>query len=158
MEQCQQDLTALKEWGNLLTIQDTRKVTSIEEFKSRKFRYQLSEISVEIERMVLRIENLFIEGSSLEPSLLERIRAALERTEEIAGEETGKVHGWWDGLTTDFVRLNQNYQDYMRELNSVRAEEMMKTREFLLFKDRLIEYLRSFVQSLQMHVPSLRSG
>ena len=153
MEQCQQDLTALKEWGNLLTIQDTRKVTSIEEFKSRKFRYQLSEISVEIERMVLRIENLFIEGSSLEPSLLERIRAALEKTEKIAGEEAGKVHGWWDGLTTDFVRLNQNYQDYMRELNSVRAEEMMKTREFLLFKDRLIEYLRSFVQSLQMHVP-----
>ncbi len=154
MEQCQQDLTALKEWGNLLTIQDTRKVTSIEEFKSRKFRYQLSEISVEIERMVLRIENLFIEGSSLEPSLLERIRDTLEKTEEMAGEESiERIHGWWDGLTTDFVRLNQNYQDYMRELNSVRAEEMMKTREFLLFKDRLIEYLRSFVKSLQMHVP-----
>lgn len=30
MEQCQQDLSALKEWGNLATIQDTRKVTSIE--------------------------------------------------------------------------------------------------------------------------------
>lgn len=156
MEQCQQDLTALKEWGNLLTIQDTRKVASIEEFKSRKFRYQLSEISVEIERMVLRIENLFLEGSSLEPSLLERIRMALERIEEMAGEEkVEKVHGWWDGLTNDFVRLNQNYQDYMRELNSVRAEEMMKTREFLLFKDRLIEYLRSFVQSLQVHVPMI---
>ena len=32
----------------------------------------------------------------------------------------------------------------MRELNSVKAEEMMKTKEFLVFKDRLIEYLRSF--------------
>ena len=28
-------------------------------------------------------------------------------------------------------------------MNSVRAEEMMHTKEFLVFKDRLIEYLRS---------------
>ena len=151
MEQCQQDLTALKEWGNLLTIQDTRKVTSIEEFKSRKFRYQLSEISVEIERMVLRIENLFIEGSSLEPSLLERIRAALEKTEKIAGEEAGKVHGWWDGLTTDFVRLNQNYQDYLRDFYSGKADRLMKSVEFVLHKDKFIKYLNEFIQELQRH-------
>lgn len=52
-------------------------------------------------------------------------------------------------------RLNQNYQDYMRELNSVKAEEMMKTKEFLVFKDHLIEYLRNFVRSLQMNVSSI---
>ena len=43
----------------------------------------------------------------------------------------------------------------MRELNSVKAEEMMKTREFLLFKDRLMEYLRSFVKSLQVNVAAI---
>ena len=48
MEQCQQDLAALTSWGNLVTIQDTRKVTTIEEFKNKKFRYQLSETAVEI--------------------------------------------------------------------------------------------------------------
>lgn len=57
---------------------DTRKVTTIEEFKNKKFRYQLSETAVEVERMVIRIENLLIEGSSLEPTLLERLRTALE--------------------------------------------------------------------------------
>ena len=56
--------------GNLVTIQDTRKVATIEEFKNKKFRYQLSEATVEIERMVIRVENLFIESSSLEPTLL----------------------------------------------------------------------------------------
>ena len=34
IEQCQQDLTALTVWKNLVTIQDTRKVSSIEEFKN----------------------------------------------------------------------------------------------------------------------------
>ena len=42
----------------------------IEEFKNKKFRYQMSEYSVEIERLVIRLENLFVEGASLEPTLL----------------------------------------------------------------------------------------
>ena len=48
-EQCQQDLTMLTEWKNLNTIQDTRNITSIEEFKNKKYRYQMSEYSDEIE-------------------------------------------------------------------------------------------------------------
>ena len=151
IEQCQQDLTMLTEWKNLNTIQDTRRVSSIEEFKNKKYRYQMSEYSVEIERLVIRLENLFIEGASLEPTLLERIRRNMERFPEMAGKDKNEVYTWWTDLNNDFMRLNQNYQDYMRELNSVKAEEMMKTTEFLVFKDRLIEYLRSFVRSLQVN-------
>ncbi len=154
-EQCQQDLTALAGWGNLITIQDTRKVSTIEEFKNKKFRYQLSEATVEIERMVIRVENLFIESSSLEPTLLERIRISLEKIIEVPDMEQERIYSWWNDLNNDFIRLNQNYQDYMRELNSVKAEEMMRTKEFLVFKDRLIEYLRSFVRSLQVNVSAI---
>lgn len=152
MEQCQQDLSALTAWGNLLTIQDTRKVTSIEAFKNKKFRYQLSEYAVEIERMVVRLENLFIEGASLEPTLLERIRLTLTQIDLLHEKDEEHLYGWWSELNNDFIRLNQNYQDYMRELNSIKAEEMMKTKEFLIFKDRLIDYLRGFVKSLQLNV------
>lgn len=155
VEQCQQDLETLTNWGNLATIQDTRRVTSIEEFKNKKFRYQLTETTVEIERMVIRLENLFIEGASLEPTLLERLRFSLGRMAEMRENDMEKIYGWWNELNNDFIRLNQNYQDYMRELNSVKAEEMMKTKEFLVFKDRLIEYLRSFVKSLQVNVTAI---
>ena len=44
-------------------------------------------------------------------------------------EEPEKIYSWWNDLGSDFIRLNQNYQDYMRELNSVKAEQMMKTQE-----------------------------
>lgn len=151
-EQCQQDLTMLTEWKNLNTIQDTKKVASIEEFKNKKYRYQMTEYSVEIERLVLRLENLFIEGASLEPTLLERIRRGIERFPEMVGRDKNEVYTWWTDLNNDFVRLNQNYQDYIRDLNSVRAEEMMHTKQFLVFKDRLIEYLRSFIKGLQRNV------
>ncbi|MCI5885761.1 MAG: TIGR02677 family protein [Clostridiales bacterium] len=151
-QQCQQDLEMLTEWKNLHTIQDTRKVASIEEFKNRKYRYQMSEYSVEIERLVIRLEDMYIEGSSLEPTLLERIRRSIESVSEIADRDSEEVYTWWTYLNNDFVRLNQNYQDYIRDLNSIRAEEMMRTREFLVFKDRLIEYLRSFIKGLQRNI------
>ena len=151
-EQCQQDLSMLTEWKNLNTIQDTKKVASIEEFKNKKYRYQMSEYSVEIERLVIRLENLFVEGASLEPTLLERIRRNIGRFPEMEGKDKNEVYTWWTDLNNDFVRLNQNYQDYIRDLNSVRAEEMMHTKEFLVFKDRLIEYLRSFIKGLQRNV------
>ena len=152
MEQCQQDLAALTEWRNLSTLQDARKVSSLEEFKNKKFRYQMSQYSVEIERLVLRLENLFIEGASLEPTLLERIRREIEKFPDMQEKSAEEVYTWWNDLNNDFIRLNQNYQDYMRDLNSVKAEEMMRTKEFLVFKDKLVEYLRNFIKGLQRNV------
>lgn len=157
LEQCQQDLNTLKEWRNLFAMQDTRKVTTIEEFKNKKFRYQLSEYSVEIERMVIRLENLQIEGNSLEPTLLERIREGIHKFDKIWTDEAEAVYGWWSTLNNDFISLNQNYQDYMRDLNSLKAEEMMKTKAFLVFKDKLIDYLRGFVKSLQYNVGKIEA-
>lgn len=89
---------------------------------------------MEIERLVLRLENLFIEGASLEPTLLELDRINISRFPQMVDEDLNKVYTWWNDLNNDFVRLNQNYQDYIRDLNSVKAEEMMHTKEFLVFK------------------------
>ena len=36
-EQCQQDLAALVSWGNLVTIQDTRRVSTIEEWADKRY-------------------------------------------------------------------------------------------------------------------------
>lgn len=112
----------------------------------------MSEYSVEIERLVLRLENLFIEGASLEPTLLERIRHSIEQFPQMVSEDINTVYTWWNDLNNDFIRLNQNYQDYIRDLNSVKAEEMMRTREFLVFKDKLVEYLHNFIKGLQKNV------
>ena len=152
IEQCQQDLMTLAGWGNLVTIQDSKNVKTLEEFKNRKYQYQLSEYAVEIERMVIHLENLFVEGASLEPTLLERLREELSRLPEMETASAEQTYGWWQNLENDFQRLNQNYQDYMRTLNSAHAEELMRTKEFLVFKDHLIEYLRTFVKALQENV------
>ena len=154
-EQCRQDLNALVEWKNLVVEQDTKNARTLEEFKNRKYRYMLSSYSVEIERFVEHLENLHIEGASLEPSLLDRIRLSVGKFPVMAGKNPETVYTWWQDLNQDFIRLNENYHDYIRDLNSVKAEEMMKSQAFLLFKDRLVEYLRNFVRSLQLNVGTI---
>lgn len=149
MEQCRQDLDVLISWRNLLAIQDTSKVATVEEFKNKQFRYQLSEYSVEIERLTIKLENLFVESASLEPSLLERLKEEIRKMPQMAAEEDREVGSWWSSLNNDFKRLNQNYRDYIRDLYSLKAEEMMKTKEFLVFKDKFIDYLRDFIKGLQ---------
>lgn len=149
IEQCAQDLEVLLSWRNLLAVQDTSKVSTVEEFKNKQFRYQLSEYSVEIERLTIRLENLFVESASLEPSLLERIREEINKFHNMVTEDEKNVGSWWSSLNNDFKRLNQNYQDYIRDLYSLKAEEMMKTKEFLVFKDKFIDYLRDFIKGLQ---------
>lgn len=62
-----------------MAIQDTRKVTSVEAFKNRQYRYQLTEYEVEIERMTVRLEHLYVEGASQEPALLERMEIEVKK-------------------------------------------------------------------------------
>lgn len=146
---CQSDLTSLTNWGNLTAMQDTTKVLTLEEFTNRKYRYQLSEYTIEIERMTMKLETLEIEGASLEPTLLERIHNRILELPQMVDKDDQEVSSWWNDLNSDFIRLNRNYQDYIRTLNSAKAEEMMKTQQFLIFKEKIIQYLRTFVKGLQ---------
>lgn len=114
LDQCQQDLQQLTQWQNLTASQDSSKVLSLEDFKNKRYRYQLSEYTVEIERLTLRLENLEIEGASLEPTLLERIYDQLLQIKKVIKENPVDMNGWLNLLMNDFVRLNQNYQDYIK--------------------------------------------
>ncbi|MBR2786817.1 MAG: TIGR02677 family protein [Clostridia bacterium] len=151
LEMCENDLTALVNWGNLIAIQDTNNVTTVEEFKRRKFRYQLSPYAVEIERLVLKLENLHSEGGSLEPMLVERIKEALVNIDRISRKSENEVHGWWKNLNDDFKRLNQGYQDYIKTFYTVKMEEVAKSSQFIVYKNKLVKYLREFIKILQQN-------
>lgn len=149
IEMCESDLSSLVEWGNLTALQDTNNVTTVEEFKHRKFRYQLSEYAVEIERLVIKLENLHIEGASLEPKLIERIRQTIEDIEKISTKSDTDVHSFWELLNTDFKKLNQDYQDYIKTFYNIKLEEVAKSKQFILYKNDLVRYLREFIKLLQ---------
>ena len=149
IETCENDLTALVNWGNLSALQDTNNVSTVEEFKHRKFRYQLTEYAVEIERLVIKLENLHIEGASLEPKLIERIKEEIKAIEKTSLKDENDVISLWENLNNDFKRLNQDYQDYIKTFYNVKLEEVAKSKQFIIYKNDLVRYLREFIKLLQ---------
>ena len=68
----------------------------------------MSKATVEIERMVIRVENLFIESSSLEPTLLERIRMNLEKIPQMQNEQPEKSTAGgmiWAAISSVSIRI-----------------------------------------------------
>ncbi len=149
IEQCDNDLAALTEWKNLIAIQDTSVAYTLEEFKNKKYRYQLSDFAVKIESLVVELENLHIEGSSLDPTLIEKIKEEIAEINEMENEIESKVNGWWESLNADFKRLNENYQAYIKSFYNIRMEEVAQSSKFIASKNDLVMYLREFIKALQ---------
>lgn len=149
LEQCDCDLTSLTDYKNLIAIQDTAVAYTLEEFKNKRYRYQLSDFAVKIESLVIELENLHIEGASLEPTLIERIKEEISKINEISKENETIVNGWWENLNADFKRLNENYQGYIKSFYNIKMEEMAQSAQFIIRKNDLVLYLREFIKSLQ---------
>lgn len=153
LENLKYDLDFLVENKNLATLQDPKKVKTIDEFKNRQFQYQLSQYTIEIERMIMHLENLTTENqASLEATLIESFREKLEKYKEIIDADEKTTYNWWNSISEDFKKLNENYQDYIKSFYSPKAEEIMQTTEFLVYKERLIKYLREFIKGIQVNV------
>lgn len=151
MDQLILDLEALVKWKNLTPIQDPGKVYTIADYKNKQYRYTMSEYAVEIERLTVRLENLFLESGNLSTNFFVRLERGLEEIGNMEQAELRQVNEWWQTLQEDFKRLNQNYQDYLRDFYSGKTEKLMKSVEFMVHKDKFIKYLNEFVQELQRH-------
>ncbi len=149
MEQLKVDLAMLVEWKNLTPIQDPKRVYTIADYKNKQFRYSMSEYAVEIERLTVKLENLFMEGGKPSSSYLVRIEEAFSRLRQVQNASMKEINEWWHNLQEDFKRLNHNYQDYLREFYSGRGEKILKSVEFILHKDKFITYLKEFIKELQ---------
>ena len=104
MEQLVQDLEALVKWKNLTPIQDPGKVYTIADYKNKQYRYTMSEYAVEIERLTVRLENLFLESGNLSTNFFVRLERSLDETEEMENAELRTVNEWWQTLQEDFKR------------------------------------------------------
>jgi uncharacterized protein (TIGR02677 family) len=150
LEQCQRDLEVLAEWRNLTSRHDGGRASSIEEYLRKRFRYQMTPYSIEIERMLESLEHIQGYGGSLEPTLLERIVGYVSRVRvEVSEFAPGEALQLWRDLQASFRQLHESASDFLASLQTGKAEELMLTEQFLVYKDTLTYYLRNFIISLQ---------
>lgn len=157
IDQLKQDLDQLVNWNNLIAVQDPGIVHTIAEYKNKQYRYSMSERAVEIERLTLRLENLNIETSSLSTNHFLRIDEALKNAEDINNKSLQDINEWWHTLQDDFKRLNQNYKDYLREFYDQDTKSLLQSIEFVLHKDKFIQYLNSFIKQMQLQSRKIKT-
>ncbi|WP_409296777.1 TIGR02677 family protein [Peribacillus sp. SCS-26] len=153
-EQIHLDLAQLVKWNNLIARQDMGKAKTIEEYKKKRFRYQCTPYTVEIERMLQKLEGIgeTFQGS-LERTQFDRLLQTLVQLEtmisSIHKEKTEEVAQLWEDLFSYFTNIRRNTADYIAYINSEKVEERMQSEAFLLYKNQFTVYLRDFIVSLQ---------
>lgn len=146
LEECQRDLDFLVEKLSLTTIQDTENASTLEKFKFKNYRYQLTDYAIEIERMTIRLEEMKVKVASLEPRLFERIKLRLEKLLDMRKHSDQELFELWTDLMQDFTNLNQSYQDFLKKFNEPKTEELLQSELFIQHKNSFIHYLQDFIK------------
>lgn len=146
MEDCMRDLDFLVDHLSLMTVQDTENANTLEKFKYNNFRYEMSRYAIEIERMTIQLEELEVKISSLEPKLFERIERHLKKLITIEMYGIDDIYELWQDLISDFDNLNQNYQDFIKQFQNPKNEELLQKKQFMDFKIKFTNYINNFIK------------
>jgi uncharacterized protein (TIGR02677 family) len=167
-EDCDRDLRWLQENDNVISEQRSLegRVMTVEEFQRGRLVYQITQTSMQIERLLVSLEQQNGSRGSIDQSLLqslwvqlENLRAAMEERPAEPGRDylLARIHRVWDDAFTSFTKLRNNTIDFHNALHRIRPEEMEDVQAFLGYKDLLIQNLRGFINDLLLYAPKVRS-
>jgi uncharacterized protein (TIGR02677 family) len=151
LEEVQQALVQLVQWGNLRAQPDTARVATLEDFYRARFLYSLSAGGEAVESALETFHRALGQRGELQSVALEDLAQRLAALAALAAEpalDAGKVHGVLRDLVHVFDGLAENAQAFMASL--ARAIDLQRSDASLLmaYKSRLIDYLERFIGDL----------
>lgn len=154
-DQLHQQLGQLVKWNNLIARQDMTSAKTIEEYKKKRFRYQSTPYTIEIERMLVVLEKKVGDTfqGSLERSQFDRLLQALitlqTEIEKGLSKNAEEYMRIWEDVFRYFQTIRTSTADYIAYINSEQTDQRMQTEAFLVYKNQFTTYLRDFIVSLQ---------
>jgi uncharacterized protein (TIGR02677 family) len=151
LEQVQQALSQLSEWGNLIAQPDTSRVSTLEDFYRARFLYRLSAEGEAVEAGMAAFAQALVRRAELQSVALEDIQSRLASLCRLATCEPlddAKVHEVLRDLLGVFSSLADNAQAFMAGI--ARSIELQRAEATALmdYKRRLIDYLERFISDL----------
>lgn len=141
-----QDLESLVTWGNLQRQQEFFQIRSIEEYRNRNFRYQITEEGILVEEMVYQLLN---QKHAARGALDEEVFRTLLQLLEAFIASDGTSHELWIKIREAFRKVGADTANYIGYITSPEVDSRMKTEAFLVYKDRFVNYLRHFISHVQ---------
>lgn len=151
LEEVQQALTQLVEWGNLQAQPDTARVASIEDFYRKRLLYRLTAGGEAAEAGLRVFAATLARRAELQSVALEDIRARLMALAELAREsppDAAKIHAALRDLVHVFEGLAGNAEAFMASLARSIDLQRADAAVVMSFKSRLIDYLQRFIGDL----------
>ncbi len=163
LESCKSDLERLVTWGNLTTLYDTSRVTSIADFRSPVLLYQAAPEAIEIEVFLSEHMRVGASEGGLRQGDLPKLWAKLEELEHwlVEGPATYTperrqeiAEAWRDAFQT-WEKVTNDAAQYLGSMNRS-VQQSVTLDAFLSYKSAVVNYVQNFAQQLALYSQRIR--
>ncbi len=164
LEACKNDLARLVAWGNLTTLYDTSRVTTITDFRSPVLLYQATQEALAIENFLLEQAHLGASEGGLYQGDLPRIWDALQQLDRwlhqdrvtLTDERCQELAEQWRIAFTTWERVTNDAAQYLGSMNR-NSQQAIGIETFLTYKNIVVLYVQSFAQQLVDYSNAIRT-
>jgi uncharacterized protein (TIGR02677 family) len=162
LEQCQNDLAALKEWGNVTTIYDSSRAISIASFLSPALLYQATPEGIAIETFLEEQARASAVRGSLRQGDLPRLWQSLQlldedlRLPELTSTRSRELAEEWQRAFEVWNTMAREAAQYLATMISAAQQSRPDLEAYQAYKAAVVAYVHGFAQALTQYSRRIR--
>src|SRR6266581_1993422 len=164
LDQCQNDLAALKEWGNVTTIYDSSRATSITSFLSPALLYQATPEAIAIETFLDEQTRANSGKGALRQGDLPHLWRSLQRLDEdlqISFSEpmaarSGEIAEEWQRAFEIWSTMAREAAQYLANMINAAQQSRPDFEAYQVYKAAVVAYVHGFAQALTQYSRRVR--
>ena len=164
LDQCQNDLAALREWGNVTTIYDSSRATSITSFLSPALLYQATPEAIAIETFLDEQTRAHSGKGALRQGDLAHLWRSLQQLDEdlqITLSEPTETHSReiaeeWQRAFEIWSTMAREAAQYLANMINAAQQSRPDIESFQVYKAAVVAYVHGFAQALTQYSRRVR--
>ncbi|MDQ6660723.1 MAG: DUF2397 domain-containing protein [Chloroflexota bacterium] len=164
LDQCQNDLRALKDWGNVTTIYDSSRATSIASFLSPALLYQATPEAIAIETFLDEQNRASTGRGSLRQGDIAHLRASLQQLDEAlqlspaaqTSTRSRAIAEEWQRAFEVWNTMAREAAQYLANMTNAIQEGQLDLEAYQVYKAAVVAYVHGFAQALTQYSRRIR--
>ncbi|MDQ2903946.1 MAG: DUF2397 domain-containing protein [Chloroflexota bacterium] len=165
LDKCQADLKALKDWGNLTTIYDSSRATSIASFLAPALLYQATPEGIAIETFLDEQARASTRSGALRQGDLPRLWKSLQQIDawlrlpavEVTSERSNEIAEEWRSAFEVWNALARDAAQYLATMIKAAQQSGSDLEAYRSHKTAVVTYVQSFAQALSQYSRDIRT-
>src|SRR5205814_6887154 len=164
LEQCQNDLAALKEWGNVTTIHDSSRATSIASFLTPALLYQATPEAIAIETFLDEQTRAHSGKGALRQGDLPHLWRSLQQLDEdlqisfseATAARSGEIAEEWQRAFEIWSTMAREAAQYLANMINAAQQGRPDLESYQVYKAAVVAYVHGFAQALTQYSRHVR--